>query len=76
MLRVSLYMHELFESFLSATETTMYGKVGWGARNANLLHRLGAFFYHFGLQGYLAHQKMPTPLGPPRDPTHRPTVGS
>jgi len=28
------------------------------------------------LQGYLAHQKKPTPLGPPWDPTHRPTVGS
>ena len=28
------------------------------------------------LQGYLAHKKMPTPLGPPYDPRHRPTVGS
>ena len=28
------------------------------------------------LQGYLAHQKTPTPLGPPSDPRHRPTVGS
>ena len=28
------------------------------------------------LQGYLAHKKMPTPLGPPTDPRHRPTVGS
>ena len=29
-----------------------------------------------GLQGYLAHRKTPTPLGPPWDPRHRPTVGS
>jgi len=28
------------------------------------------------LQGYLAHKKTPTPLGPPYDPRHRPTVGS
>ena len=28
------------------------------------------------LQGYLAHKKTPTPLGPPKDPRHRPTVGS
>jgi len=29
-----------------------------------------------GVQGYLAHKKTPTPLGPPQDPRHRPTVGS
>ena len=29
-----------------------------------------------GVQGYLAHTKTPTPLGPPKDPRHRPTVGS
>ena len=29
-----------------------------------------------GVQGYLAHNKTPTPLGPPQDPRHRPTVGS
>ena len=28
------------------------------------------------LQGYLAHKKTPTPPGPPKDPRHRPTVGS
>ena len=28
------------------------------------------------LQGYLAHKKKPTPLGPPYDPRHGPTVGS
>jgi hypothetical protein len=28
------------------------------------------------VQGYLAHEKTPTPLGPPEDPRHRPTVGS
>jgi hypothetical protein len=28
-----------------------------------------------GVQGYLAHQKLPIPLGPPEDPRHRPTVG-
>ena len=28
------------------------------------------------IQGYLAHKKPPTPLGPPKDPRHRPTVGS
>jgi len=28
------------------------------------------------LQGYLAHKKTPTPLGPPYDLRHRPTVGS
>ena len=27
-------------------------------------------------QGYLAHQKTPTPLGPPWDPRHKPTVWS
>jgi len=26
------------------------------------------------LQGYLAHKKTPTPLGPPEDPRHRLTV--
>ena len=26
--------------------------------------------------GYLAHKKSTTPLGPPEDPRHRPTVGS
>ena len=29
-----------------------------------------------GLQGYLAHQKSPTPLGPSSDPRYRPAVGS
>ena len=28
------------------------------------------------VQGYLAHKKTLTPLGPPLDPRHRPTVGS
>ena len=28
------------------------------------------------LQGYLAHKNTPTPLGPPQNPTHIPTVGS
>ena len=28
------------------------------------------------VQGYLAHKKSPTPLGPPKDPAHMPTVGS
>ena len=28
------------------------------------------------IQGYLAHKKTPTPLGPPQDPMHSPTVGS
>ena len=28
------------------------------------------------IQGYLAHKKTPTPLGPPYDPRHGPTVGS
>ena len=28
------------------------------------------------LEGYLAHTKTPTPLGPPYDPGHSPTVGS
>ena len=27
------------------------------------------------LQGYLAHETTPTPLGPPKDLRHRPTVG-
>ena len=27
-------------------------------------------------QGYLTHKKTPTPLGPPQDPRHMPTVGS
>ena len=31
---------------------------------------------HPHLQGYLAHKKTLTPLGPPWDPGHRPTVGS
>ena len=30
----------------------------------------------FVIQGNLAHKKTPTPLGPPKDPRHRPTVGS
>ena len=28
------------------------------------------------LQGYLPHNKTPSPLGPPYDPRHRPTVWS
>ena len=28
------------------------------------------------IQGYLARQKMPSPLGPPNDPRHRSTIGS
>ena len=28
------------------------------------------------VQGFLAHEKTPTPLEPPWDPMHRPTVGS
>ena len=28
------------------------------------------------MQGYLAHEKPPPPLGPPEDPGHSPTVGS
>ena len=28
------------------------------------------------IQGYLAHEKTLTPLDPPQDPRHRPTVGS
>ena len=28
------------------------------------------------LQGYLAHKKTPSPLGPPQGPRHSPTVGS
>ena len=28
------------------------------------------------VQGYLAHKKMPTPPGSPREPRHSPTVGS
>ena len=28
------------------------------------------------VQGYLAHKETLTPLGPPQDPRHRPTVGS
>ena len=28
------------------------------------------------LQGYIAHKKLPTPLAPPKDPRHTPTVGS
>ena len=29
-----------------------------------------------GTLGYLDHKKTPTPLGPAKDPRHRPTVGS
>jgi len=28
------------------------------------------------IQGYLAHMNTPTPLGPPEDPRHRPTIES
>ena len=35
-----------------------------------------ATFETIELQGYLAHKKTPNPLGPPRDPRQRPTVGS
>jgi len=31
---------------------------------------------HAGLQGYLAHKKLPTPQGLPQGPRHSPTVGS
>ena len=40
---------------------------------ADLFHALAQ---SLSLQGYLAHKKTLTPLGPPYDPTHRPTVGS
>ena len=29
-----------------------------------------------GSQGYLAHKKPPTPLGPPQGPRQSPTIGS
>ena len=29
-----------------------------------------------GVQGYLAHEKAPIPLGPPKGPKHSPTIGS
>ena len=35
----------------------------------------GALLIDLHEQGYLAHTKTPTPLGPPQDPTHRPAVG-
>ena len=36
----------------------------------------GVFPRPLWVQGYLAHQKTPTPLGPPQDHGHRPTVGT
>ena len=36
-------------------------------RNATAVERI---------QGHLAHKTTPTPLGPPYDPGHGPTVGS
>ena len=35
-----------------------------------------SFCCYEGVQGHLAHKKIPTPLGPPKDLRHRPTVGS
>ena len=32
-------------------------------------------FVQWSVQGYLAYKKTPTPIGPPQDPGHRPTVG-
>ena len=40
------------------------------------LPRWGACMRGGGVQGYLAHKKMPTLPEPPSDPRHRPTVGS
>ena len=38
--------------------------------------RRGSVLGEVHIQGYLAHKKTLTPLGPPKDPRHRPTVGS
>ena len=40
------------------------------------LDGFGHFTISKSLQGYLAHQKPPPPLGSPLGPRHRPTVGS
>jgi hypothetical protein len=37
---------------------------------------VGRCYPHSRLQGYLAHKKRHSPLGPPQGPRHRPTVGS
>ena len=51
------------------------GVCDWWGTTENLLRR-SLLPPLTGLQGYLAHKKTPTPLGPPQDPCHRPTVGS
>ena len=33
-------------------------------------------YLYIYIQGYLAHKKQPTPLGPPLEPRRGPTVGS
>ena len=40
------------------------------------LHRNWSLFVQNFVQGYLAHTKTPSTLGPPWDPRHRPTAGS
>ena len=42
--------------------------------NALLRLKIGPFICE--VQGYLAHKKAPTTLGLPKDPRHRPRVGS
>jgi hypothetical protein len=37
---------------------------------------LGSINSMYYVQGYLAHKKTSTPLGPPQDPRHRPSLGS
>ena len=51
-------------------------------RDNDRIHHLGARHLRqiergeWGVQGYLAHKKVPTPLGPPQGHRHEPTVGS
>ena len=53
-----------------ATPRAIPGNVAWKASVVGGNRSLK------NVQGYLAHKKTPTPLGPPQDPRHRPTVGS
>ena len=41
-----------------------------------LVENLGSGWRLEDEQGYLAHKKTPNPLGSPKEPRHRPMVGS
>ena len=59
-----------------ALSETMVDRRYLNSRGLVIIGDLSPATYSVSVQGYLAHKRTPTPLGPSYDPRHRPTVGS